>query len=197
MNRSDDFNRTGNVALGGSTPSDGGSAWVEESTNTIKTGTDVVSGRVVAFNTGSAFAAWLESGVTDHEASGKVVTSYADLGVIARVADVNNFYLWRVQSASGGATQLYKKVGGSFTLLASGSLTAADGDVLALRCVGTTITAYVNGASAATVTDSSLTAGTKAGIRIQGFIDDFSITDLSGGGGPAPTHSLALTGCGN
>lgn len=177
--RADNFNRAGSVTLNGSTPSDGGAAWTEESAGSIKTDTDGSSGRVVAFDVGGTKAAWLESSATDHDVAGLLVTNTADVGVIARVQDASNFYLWRVRSGGGNVTELYKCVGGSFTLLATGSLTAVSGDTLKISAVGTAITGYVNGAQAASVTDSALSSGTKVGIRIGGYIDDFAATDLS------------------
>lgn len=191
-NRSDDFNDAGDTNLDGRTPSGGGSAWVEESAGSIKTATDVTSGRIIAYVLGGvAFSAYLESSATDHDVSGLPITNVADVGVLARLQDFSNYYLWRTQ---GGNPQLYKNVAGSFTLLGTGSATAASGDTLKLECVGSAIKGYVNGTLDVSVTDSSLTTGTKVGIRIFGYIDDFAATDLSGGGGGNRRRRLLLAG---
>jgi hypothetical protein len=189
--RSDDFNRTGSPNLHGSTPSDGGSAWVEEVTGAIKTDTDGVSGRVIAYRLDAPRAAWLESSVTDHEVSGKPITALDDVGVIGRVQDASNYYLLRV-AGGGNPVELYKQVATAYTLLDTGTTGVVSGDTLKISCNGSTIKGYVNGVEEVSVTDSSLTTGTKVGIRIRGYIDDFASADV--GGAPAGHPALRRLG---
>lgn len=194
-NRSDNFNRTAS-SLG--TPSDAGANWIEGA-GSYATGTDGGSGQMVAYCDGSGGpSAWLECSVTDHEATGEIINvgSSSQSGVHARLVDDNNYYYWFVNSS--GAASLYKKVAGSFTLLASGSgtFTPGVGNTITLRCQGTTITGLLGVTSSASASDSSLTTGTKAGIRCNenGFFpyyNSFSITDLAAAG--TFTASSAVT----
>lgn len=193
-NRSDNFNDSGNVNLDGRTPSDGGSAWIEETAGTWKTSTDVPTGRIVAYNLGGPRGAWLEASETEVEVEADIVTVLSNVGVIGRVQDASNFYLWRSLS---GTNQLYKQVSGSYTLLATGSITSVSGDRLKLRCDGSSIKGYVNGVEDASVTDSSLTTGTKVGIYGgAGYVDDFASTALGGAAGhPAMRRFGLVAGC--
>ena len=189
-NRSDTFNRTGSVALNGATPSDGGGTWTDLP-GSFATGTDAVSGQVVCFvNAGSTWDAWLNCGVTDHESSGEIINvgTATQSGITARQVDDNNYYYYFVNAS--GAASLYKKVNGGYTLMGSGThtFTPGVGNNISLKAQGTTITGYVGATQDVQVTDTSLTTGTKAGIRctpssFQPYYNSFSITDLSGGGG--------------
>lgn len=185
-NRSDDLNRTGNVLLHGATPSGGGSAW-NDLTSSFKTNADGGTGEVTAYeyNASGNNVASMDAGVTDVLVQCEVIRIDSQGGPAARVADASNFYFFYAKS--DGTTELYKRVGGTYTLLASGSLTFTPGvgNTLGIRCVGTSIKGYVNGAEAASVTDSDLTTGNSHGVRTQNsfnLINSFSITDLSGGG---------------
>ena len=195
-NRSDTFNRTGSVALGGATPSDGGGTWTDQ-TSDFTTGTDGVSGQVVAF-VSSAFSvsnqwnAWLDCAVTDHESTAEIIalstTHSKQTGITARLVNNSNYYYYFATDL--GAMSLYKNVAGTFTLLGSGThtFTAGVGNTISLKAQGSTITGYVGSTQDVQVTDASLTTGTKAGIRADTqdahpYYNSFTITDLSGGGG--------------
>ncbi len=182
MNRADNFNRTTTPPSMG-TPSDSGSGWTTLS-GSYGCGHDGTSGRDVAF-CHSQGSITLDCGATDHAGSAVMVNRNDQAGIIVRAADDSNYYLFNVQP--DGTSQLYKKVSGSFTQLASGSGTVVAGDTIFLQVVGSALTAQVNGGTVATATDSDLTTGTFCGLRSGGsdavFYDDFAITDLSGGGG--------------
>lgn len=86
-------------------------------------------------------------------------------GVIARSdSAMNNFYMFR---NDGTNWTLFRCNGGAFTAIGTQyAANAADGDLMALRVVGTTIEGYVNGVLRSSTTDSTITTGTYAGIRL-------------------------------
>lgn len=177
--RSDNFNRA-DGAIG--TPSDGGSAWVQESgtwaISTNRAHESAVTAQAVCSLQSSASivdvqATMLEAGGLDSGAC----------GLVARVADDSNYLLYIPDG------RLYKKVGGGFTLMAGfASTTISNGDVLKLSVDGSNlITGYNNGSSIISTTDSAGSTNTKHGIRTHNesgwYFDTFSITDNGGGGG--------------
>jgi len=86
-------------------------------------------------------------------------------------------YNWK---ASSNQFQIQKVIAGVATTLGTGTSTTAAGDVLKIVCSGTTIQGYRNGVLDISVTDGSITTGTRTGIFMTavsstGFrIDDFS-----------------------
>lgn len=86
--------------------------------------------------------------------------SYAGVGV--RVATGDNGYWFY---CSTGQSYLLKRVSGTQTIFVTIGLTCATNDVLRIEVVGTQLTAYKNGVSIASASDSSLTSGT-IGIEI-------------------------------
>lgn len=65
----------------------------------------------------------------------------------------------------GTLTRIFKVVAGTQTALTTATTAGlAVGDVIRLEVIGTTINAYQNGSVIATVTDSSITTGVRAGI---------------------------------
>src|SRR5437868_11244363 len=114
-NRSDNFNRADTTnAIG--TPSDGGSAWSQVS------GTWGISGNAAYESSGAAtnLVAALEAAVADVDVQVTIPAggTTLDHGLNARLADDNNYLLW-IWTAGGAGLGLFKKVGGSFTLLGS------------------------------------------------------------------------------
>jgi hypothetical protein len=85
-------------------------------------------------------------------------------GIIGRYVDDNNYYLFRLITT--GSAQLYKKSGGTFTLLQEVPLTVNTNTTYTLKLVmsGSTLTGYVNGTQLVSVTDSTFTSG-KIGFR--------------------------------
>jgi hypothetical protein len=193
VNRSDDFDRPGNVALNGATPSDGGSAWVDLSSGHVfATATDGGTGEVVCYESSPAGSqiAYLDAGVADVRVSLEVVRIDAQAGPAARVQDANNCYFFMADSA--GATSLWVLARGSYTQLAAGTLTFTPGvgKTLALEARGTTLTGYVNGSVSATATDGTFPAGTCHGMRTSNnfnFENAIAITALS----PPPPPAAA------
>lgn len=179
-NRSDDFNRADSSSSLG-TPSDGGGAW-----------TALVGTWGIASNTGylatdagdSQDVAVLDSGTSDVDVQVTLATLTSTPGLILRAADSNNYLL--LQTTTSGFT-MYRRASGSFTGIGSWSGTTASGDVIKFQGNGTTVKAFHAGVERISVTESSGQTNTKHGIY--SFVstgprfDDFSITDLGGGGG--------------
>lgn len=181
-NRTDNFNRAdSNTALG--TPSDGGSAWVAVS------GTwGILSNAAYKVNADNVNQeAYLESSVSDVDVQVTIASGTTQgPSIVARLADDNNYlnFLWLTDGVS---LQMYKDVAGAFTQLGSTFTgTAAAGDVFKFTVNGSSLTAFLNGVSRITATDSAGSTNTKHGIRsfrnitIAHSFDDFSITALGG-----------------
>lgn len=123
----------------------------------------------------------VDTGVTDG-------TAYATLTgtsgstypcIVGRGTDNNNYY--QVVMMAQGQANIYKKVAGTVTQLTTVNDTFANGNTLGIRCSGTTISYLRNGSVITSVTDSSLTTGTKWGLRTGGGasvvrFDDFMMT---------------------
>lgn len=136
----DDFNRA-DGAIGGSYNTSGSLATI--------TGNNVL----VPATTGDITPNSLSATLADAKISVKMVTSdYLTLFARSQAfgGAVDRRYQFNVNPT--GWT-LYKYNSGS-TLLASGSWTLASGDIVALRCVGTSLIATRNGVEIANVTDS-------------------------------------------
>ncbi|MGG1552034.1 right-handed parallel beta-helix repeat-containing protein [Paenibacillus ferrarius] len=98
-------------------------------------------------------------------------------GILARYVDNNNFYMFRLNLP--GKVQLYKRVGGTFTLLSQvndSSIMSNTTYTLKLELNGSTLTGYVNGIAKITVTDATFSSG-KIGAR--SFNQPFSIDNVS------------------
>lgn len=179
MNRSDDFNRADNASTMG-TPSDAGSDW------TYPAGTWGIFSNI-GYNAGAdnPGVAALEASAADATVGATLTVFNMSAGLAFRIGDVNNF--WFLRGHSGSGYQLWKRVAGSYTQIGSNVGTPANGDVLEVTCSGNSITAKVNSSTTHNTTDSALAANTQHGIM--SFTDnmtrfeDFSITDLGGGGG--------------
>lgn len=103
------------------------------------------------------------------------------VGIVGRYGDSSNYYMFRLHIEFDKA-QLYKKVGGTFTLLQEVTYDFSAGTwyTLKLELNGTTLKGYVNGVQQISVSDSSLTAGS-IGVRpydTAGCIDDVVVTAL-------------------
>ena len=176
-NRTDNFDRANSTAALG-TPSDGGSAWVAAS------GTWGISGNkgYPAAST-TETVAYLESSVTAVEVQATMSTGATWNGLMARCGGSwTNLLLLNADTA--GTIKLYKYVSGSSTQLGSTySGAVAAGDVLKLRVDSANlITAYQNGSSRTSATDSAGSTNTKHGFWCYGTTaprwDDLSITEI-------------------
>lgn len=180
-NRTDDFNR----ADGGiGTPSDAGSAWVQQS------GTWVIESNKAKLSSGTSQASCvLESSAAnvDVQVTLSGVMGGADVGLVARSADDNNHLVIVIGESS---CHFYTKVSGTFTAVGSAvSITLVTGDVWLLSLNGTSVVLKQNGTTRKSETISTFSTNTKHGLRSNTItyisFDDFSITDLGGGGGSA------------
>ncbi len=172
----DDFNRADAVLGAPNWGTVSGCSPLEVRSNTVKSLNDPSMSAYIGI-----------AAPNDGEAGVTVVSpldaSGAGMGPAYRVTQASNsgyFVLYYT-----GGMDLYSVVSGSYNLLQSYSGTITGGDIIALRCVGTTITVRQNGTVRITVTDSSLASG-RAGL-FGGFStgnagDLFYIDDLSGGG---------------
>lgn len=121
--------------------------------------------------------------------SGTGVTTCA----VIRYTDTSNYYLGCTQSAASNPDAfLYKKVSGTWTQLTTANCGAANGTVMTLSAVGTTIS-YTGAACNLSVTDSDLASAGLPGIcwgdcagvgtwdvSVNSTNDDFTVTELGG-----------------
>jgi hypothetical protein len=179
----DDFNRADSSNLG--------AGWVEVSgdwsivTNQLSPG---AAGGTIILRAATAAA-------TDDNYSQVAITSatVASQGVWCRGdATIANGYLWR---NNGTQWDLFAVVGGSFTVIATFAAAAANGDVMKVQAVGSTIKGFVNGVQRASVTDTGVTTGKNFGIRSESVsgvrYDNFSGGDV---GGATVNATMALDG---
>ncbi|WP_164716328.1 family 16 glycoside hydrolase [Paenibacillus whitsoniae] len=112
-------------------------------------------------------------------------------GVIGRYADGNNYYLLRLHATSG--LQLYRKSGGTFTLLGSSPYTMDlnTWHTLKLEMNGSTLKGYVDDLATAkiTVTDATITQGA-VGLRTYGQSASFDSLTVDDGAAVAPIVML-------
>lgn len=178
-NRSDDFNRANSTSSLG-TPSDGGSAWV------VLAGTwGINSNQAYTSASTSQATAYLEASVSDVEVQ-VTVNTVAEGTLLVRAVDATNYLI--LAWAGVGTGIIYKRVAGTFTQIGSSIFsTLSNGDVVKFVANGSALEVFRNGSSVWTLTDSTHISATKHGMRSQSNttqrLNDFSITDLGGGGG--------------
>lgn len=194
-NRSDDFNRANSSSSLG-IPSDGGSAWVA-----VSGVWGIYGNRAYLSNGNVQSIAVLESSTANADIQVTIsnLNGGQDIGLVARAENDNNYIVGTV-----GATgwSIYKKIAGSFTAVGTAaSGTPANGDVVVLSVSGTSVALKINGVTKVSGTVSELATNTKHGIRSNGYtpesFDDFSITDLGGGGSDATAPAANVTGTGS
>jgi hypothetical protein len=105
----------------------------------------------------------------------KLLNLNANSGVLFRVTDSNNFYMFRINNSSG-TVDLYKKVGGTLTSVATVSFVSTINQWYTLKVVlsGNHVIGYVDGTSVIDWTNSvtELTTG-KIGFRMAGSTASF------------------------
>lgn len=118
-------------------------------------------------------------------------------GVIGRFqtgSESGYLVVWDGTSASG-TLYIYRLDSGGYTQLSSGvAQTAANNDIIEVRCVGSLISSYWNGVAVESVVDSTYTSGQRGGLQMYRdgtatiSLDDFTIGTLAsgdtGGGDP-------------
>lgn len=133
----------------------------------------------------------------------------SELGVCVRYASAaNTFYMAMFRNAATPWVQIWKSVGGTFTALgAQITVSVALPDTLRIEVEGSTIRAYWNGTLTESITDTSITSGTRAGLHGhenagQGLgvvVDGFEFGDLSAAspsGGSTSTVTITASGVG-
>src|ERR1044072_4222710 len=119
---------------------------------------------------------------SDHSAQITIAaTTSASQGVWCRGnSDLTSGYVLR---NNGSSWALFSVVGGTFTSIGTYAAAAAPGDVAKIQVAGSTITAYINGISRISVTNTAVTTGTAVGLRADSTsalrFDDFSAADAS------------------
>jgi hypothetical protein len=169
---SDDFNRA---------DGDPGANWVQVSgtwtivSNQLSPGT---TGGTVVLRAATAMS------TSDNYAQVTITaTTPVSQGVWCRGnSDLTSGYALR---NNGSNWALFSVVGGAFTSIGTYSAAAAVNDVAKVQAVGSTITAYINGVSRISVTNTAVTTGTSCGIRSEANTglryDDFTAADVIAG----------------
>jgi hypothetical protein len=133
------------------------------------------SGEAIAY---AGTGAWTDY---TYEAKVKLNTSYGNAGLVYRYADASNFYMFRLNN-NGGKVELYKRVGGTFTLVASAAQTVSIGQWYTLKVVvnGNHTIGYVDGVEKIDWTNSVAELGSgKIGFRMSSSaatFDDVAVT---------------------
>jgi hypothetical protein len=172
-NRTDSFAR-GDTTNNIGSPSDGGSAWVQQA------GVWGISSEQAYESSGDVqCVATLESSVANVDVQATASTVSGQAGLIARFSSTTSYILLVVESS--GFT-LYRRDGGGFNSIGTWSGTVSSGDDIKLTCDGTSVKAYHEGVERISVTESHNQTETKHGIRAHGAVnwrwDDFSITEV-------------------
>jgi hypothetical protein len=149
---SDNFNRA-----------DGG---VGANYDNVNSGVVVFSNQVRGQNTGSINYSTVKVATADftdnHESTVTMATRGAsDFGgpMVRSAGTTANSYILYTDGTNSSDRRLGKIVAGVKTAIGSVNATCVSGDVLKLRCIGTTLTWYKNGTLMETVTDSTHTTG--------------------------------------
>lgn len=175
-NRSDNFTRADSTTTM-NPPSDGGANWVSVGSTTW--GISANQG-FLAVSAAQAIIV-LESLLSNVEVQCTFSVVGSDGGLVARVADNNNYIVLKVAT---NALTLFKNVSGFTQIGDAGAVTVANGDVIKLRCDSANLlTVFQNGVSKFSVTDAAGSANTSHGIRdnadtVNRFTA-FSITDTA------------------
>jgi len=170
--RTDNFNR-GDTTNAIGTPSDGGSAWVQQSGIWgIQTNTGYCSG-----STGQA-SCYLESNASNVDIT-VTATALVDAGIVARVQDDNNYLLFLFNVT---AMQLYTRIAGTFTALTTVNEASVAGDVFRFKLVGSALEGWKNGTLKTSISNATFQSNTKHGLRVNTLLnnfDDFTISDVA------------------
>jgi hypothetical protein len=174
---SDDFNRA-----------DGG---VGANYDNVNSGLVVFSNQARGSNTGTINYSTVKVATADftddHESQVTVATISGDDygGPMVRSAGTTaNSYILYTDGGSSDPRRLAKVVSGTRTTIGAVNVACVNGDVLKLRCVGTTLTWYKNGTLMETITDSTHTTGQPGlcyffGNGNTSRLDSFSADDVS------------------
>lgn len=169
----DNFTGTNGTALSAHAP-DTGTSWTMLWANDVEAGSGASLSSnacvpVGGLSDGCIYTADAAGYTADYEVTVTVTTP--DTGddpsyIMARIQDQENMYAYKFNGDT--SSHLYKKVSGTWSLLGSSTTFVSAGQTVALRVVGTSIKAYVNGVERISVTDSAISAAGKAGLGFGG-----------------------------
>ena len=177
----DNFTESGgNVDLSASHTGETGADWSDHPSYTgARLTLDATNDEVFATGSTAAFASGVP-GSPDYYVQGGFIArsnlALTNIGITGRMdTTANTMYGVRFNpdlGASGGQWQLFKVVSGTFTQLAvwepGAALTTGQIYLVRLTMTGTTIAVSIDGTQRMSVTDSSITAAGRAGIRAGG-----------------------------
>ena len=185
--RTDNFNRADSSTLG--TPSDAGSDWVAQ---TASNAWGIVSNTARENGGANQSTAVLESSVADVQVQSTLTVISGDSGLVARSVNDSNYILLAIRNAGTNRMQIFKRVAGSFTSLATYTTAVSAGVPFRLDTDSADLLAgYENGTLRLSATDTAGSTNTQHGMRngaltdTTGRWDDFSITEIGGAGGGA------------
>jgi len=166
---SDNFNRANANPIGGNWTTGSGTADIQLLTNQVQG----VGGDCAAYWNADAFNG-------DHYSQAVTPVANPDAAVLCRHQQT----AWTAYffDALGTPEIFFKIIGGSFTTLVAGGVAFAIGDVAKIDANGSTITAYKNGASVKTATDTAIVGGSAAifcfGNSTANVLDDWQGNNL-------------------
>lgn len=162
----DDFNRADSTTSLGTTTT-GGKVWESLDAGAGAATWGISGNRAYCSATKPNGNVTIDAGVSDEVSVQVTLAALAeggtDAGLLARFADVNNFWMLYIDPGSNYAVM--RRTGGSYTSLTTGGA-ASPGDVLKITVSGMTLTFYVNGAQLHTVDDASFQTATRFGLRV-------------------------------
>lgn len=177
---SDTFTRANQSGLGTATT---GGSWTHPGTNNW-----AIASNQATTNSGTGVPewqpAWLSTGQSDVEVAVDFTFNNMDAGPIARVTDTDNLLFLDISYNGSGqiAGNLFRRVAGTFTaigtLFSISSLTDGTVHTAKLRCVGSAITAYIDGVLVCSGTDTTQT-GTGAGLARLGGVNPTVFDNLT------------------
>lgn len=135
---------------------------------------------------------------TDCSVEGKVklyeTNPTAGAGLLGRYVDSNNFYMFRIIGPN--KAQLYKRAGGTFTLLQETDFTVQSNLIYTLKLLmkGSSITGYINGQEKCSAIDTAFSSGKigTRGFNVSYCIDDVVVKEVLNAT-PTPTPTPANT----
>jgi len=148
---SDDFNRADSTTIGGNWTQDAGAMEIKSNTLRAQPAPFGVGLENLGHNTSSI-------GSADYEVEAVLaVAGGFGTGVTGRISNPSNdYYLLELEHGSSGTLVLYKRVGGTYTLLGSYVFGSGAGTyTIKLSMQGTTIKGYLDGVERISVTDSA------------------------------------------
>src|SRR5262245_39276835 len=200
----DNFTDTDAVLLDAHTP-DTGTSWTKVWSSAANAEAEISSNQCRSkgsLNNGSIYTADASYPSADYDITctmvGLVAVNDRPIYLMVRVQDQENMYAVRLETTASESS-LYKKVSGTWTAVGSLFTKPANGSVIKLEIIGTTLKFYDDGAELASATVTDHSAAGKAGIGFGGgaelvattddgstsnIIDTLSVNDLGPAGQP-------------